>query len=384
MNVIRGTLLALAIGLAGAGCVTPQVGPMEPAGMSNQVRKEIHRLAVRGPNPPKVSLTSDLDGKGAATGKAALGAGLGWLGGATEAAFEAGEGGALLLAFGLVTTPIAAAGGALYGATGSDTQEAIREGNLTLTSVLDFAPDHFRRVLEQTFAEGVPVDYEFTGDLNDAELAARGFDAVLDIRMESLVSMPSENRFQTYFDHTNRAELRVFGRPDLTRSRTFAGRLSDRAVSSWAKDGGRQLLSDLDASYAETAEDIVEHYLLRKSVRVHGIEPVSRGWSVGSISGTVPMFVWSARDGATEAAGPDVDYEVRVYTGNKPPDAGVRTAVSRFVPTEPLQACKRYHWQVRAHYESFGRPAQSDWSPVYRFKTPCRKRESGRKAADHG
>ncbi len=374
MKAIRTIFATLAMSLAAAGCVTPAIGPMQPpAGVSNHVRKEIHRLAVRGPTQPKVSLTNDLDGKGAATGKAAVGAGAAWLGGTLDAVGDSGDGGALVLLFGLVTTPIAVAGGALYGATASDTREAIDEGNQTLTGVLDFAPDRFRNVLEKQFAESVPVEYQFTGNLSDAELAALGFDAVLDIRMDTLGSVPSDDRIQTHFDYTNRAELTVFNRPDLSRSRIYGDRLQDRAVSSWAKHDGRQLLADLDTSYEETAREMIDDFFLKKAIRVQGMEPVSRGWSVGTISGTVPMFVWSARDGAQAEPDPDVSYEVLIYRGNKPPETGIRSTTTRYVPAEPLKACKRYNWQVRAHYVSFGEPAQSEWSPVYRFKTPCRK-----------
>ena len=373
MQPIRGLIIALAMCFATTGCVTPSVGPMEPPGIANQVRKEIHRLAIRGPDRPKISLTSDLDGKGAATGKTALAAGLGWLGGTMEAAGQAGEGGVLVLAFGLFTTPIVVAGGALYGAASADTKEAISEGNQTLTTVLDFAPDRFRHVLETTFAEGVPVSYEFTGDLSDAELAASGYDAVLDIQMDTLVSTPSSNGFHTHFDYANRAELRIFSRPDLNRSRIYDERLADRAVSSWARDGGRLLLADLDMSYQATSEELIDDFFLRKAIRVQGMEPVSRGWSTGTISGTVPMFIWSARDGARSQPGLDVNYELLIYTGRKVPETGIRTKTTRYIPSEPLQTCKRYRWQVRAPDESFGQPTQSDGSPTYRFKTPWKK-----------
>jgi hypothetical protein len=317
-------------------------------------------------------LTSELDGKGAATGKAAAAAGLVWLGGTMEAAADAGEGGMLVLAFGLVTTPVAVAGGALYGAAASDTKEAIATGNRTLHSILGFAPERFEHALETKFAEGVPVDYEFTGELSDSELAARGFDAVLDVRMETLRSSPSENRFHAYFDHVNRVELRVLRRPELNVSQSYDERLPDRSVSSWARDGGRQALTDLDQSYQEVAAEIVDDFFLRKSIQVQGIEPVSKGWSVGTISGTVPLFIWSARDGGDAQPGQDVDYEVMIYSGRTPPESGVRTGTMRYVPQTPLEGCQRYNWRVRAHYESFGSATTSDWSPVYRFKTPCR------------
>ena len=375
MKLLKKMVAAMTVCASAAGCVTPSVGPLEPPGVSSQVRQEIHRLAIRGPSRPKVALTDNLDGKGAATGKTAMAAGLGWLGGSMEAAGQAGEGALLVLALGLVATPAVAAGGALYGAAASDTKEAIEEGNSTLATVLDFAPDLFRHALEERFDQSVPVSYEFTGDLSDGELAARGFDAVLDIQMDSLTSAPSRNQFHAYFSTFNRVELRVFGRPDLTRQRIFYRELASRSVSSWAKDGGREVLAGLDQSYEETASELLDYFFLDKSVLVQGMEPVSRGWTVGTIGGTRPMFVWNARDGRLAPQEQHTEYELLLFTGSKAPEQGVRTAGPRYVPPEPLEACRQYSWQVRAHYESFGQPVASDWSPVYRFKTPCKRRQ---------
>ena len=365
----------LLLSITTAGCIAPGIGPIEPAGVSNELRNQIHRLAVRDPTQPKASLTSDLDGKGKATGKSARDAGLLWLGGTMEAAGDAGEAAPLVLAVGIVTTPIAVLGGAIYGASAADTREAIEVGNRTLTGVLDFSPMRFRHALESSFVTHAPVAYEFIGNMSDQELISRGFDSVLDLRMDSLTGAPSENGFHTYFHYALRAKLSVLTKPGLGESRFYEDELSSKAVSDWAKDGGRVLLSELDESYAEIADDIVNDFFLRKAIRVQGMEPVSKGWSTGKISGRLPMFVWSARDGERGAPTTGVDYEVLVYSGRNAPETGFRTPATRYVPDELLEACTSYKWQVRAHYESFGQPAQSDWTPVYRFRTPCEKRK---------
>jgi len=357
--------------VAASGCTTLKPQVAEDPGISNQVRNEIHRLAVRDPNAPQVALADQLESRGAATGKSALGAGLLWLGGTFEAASEAGAAGPFVAALGVLTTPFAMVGGALYGAVTSDTQHGIETGNQILTRVLDFAPDRFRHALEQRFQAGVPVDYAFVRGMTDAELAAAGFDAVLDVRMNSLTSSPSEEGTRVYFEHASRAELRILGQPDLTRSRFYSGRLGPRTVSDWAGQQGQQLLTALDAEYEAVAGNIVDDFLVRKSIRVQGLEPVSTGWAAGTISGTMPLFVWSARDGASAEPGADVTYEIRIYQGSQVPESGVSSTTTRYVPAEPLQACRRYRWQVRAHYVTFGEPVASDWTPVYRFKTPC-------------
>jgi len=374
MHRFRRTFVALALVIAASGCASHGVAPTETQVVPNQVRQEIHRLAVRGPLDPRVSLTDELDTKGAASGKWAAGAGLGWLGGTIEAAAEAGVAGPFVFAFGLVTTPIAAASGAIYGAANSDTRQAIDDGNRVLAGALDFAGDRFRRAVELRFGEGVPVDYRFVDDRTDAELVADGFDAVLDIHMDSLVGSPSEDGARVVFEYVNRAELTIFGRPDLAQSNRYGGRIGPRPVSSWAQDDGRRLLSELDAGYEVVAGRMVDDLFLSKAIRVQGLEPVSKGWLAGSISGTLPMFVWSARDGSTDEPGADVEYEVLVYSGSKAPETGTRTKTTRYVPPEALQACTRYRWQVRAHYRSFGQPMASEWSPTYRFKTACAKR----------
>ncbi len=368
------------IALLGAlsGCVSSGSGHVEPPGVANQVRSQIQKLAIRGPGKPTISLTNDLDSRGKATGKAALSAGLGWLNLTMQAAAEADEAGIFVLAAGLITTPVAAAGGAFYGAAASDSAAAIVDGNQTLETILEFAPARMRRILKQAFSDAIPVHFEFSGDVTDAELAALGFDAVLDIHMDSLSSAPSENQFHVWFSSANRAELRVFGRPDLTRQQTYDHVLSSRAVSGWARDGGAQLLNALDESYETTAEGILDYFFLKNSIQVQGLEPVSRGWRVGRIPGTRPMFAWSARDGQLKPETGEVEYELLVYQGREPPGSGIRTQSTYYVPDESLTECRLYSWQVRAHYESFGRSTSSDWSPVYRFKTECKKRNSTR------
>ena len=111
-----------------SGCATVQP-PSGPPALSTDVRDQIGHLAIRGPRAPKVSLTTDLDGKGAAAGKTAVAAGTGWLGGTMEAASQsADEGAALVMVMGLMATPFVAAGGAMYGAAAADSEENGHQG----------------------------------------------------------------------------------------------------------------------------------------------------------------------------------------------------------------------------------------------------------------
>ena len=124
------------------------------------------------------------------------------------------------------------------------------------------------------------------------------------------------------------------------------------------------------------ATELTQEFFISPAVRVRGLEPVSPNpYAVGRIPALRPLFVWSAVNGGRVQPIPDVHYELSLTArGDKEPTR-FRTDTTRFVPPVNLDACETYRWQVRAHYTSFGTPAQSDWTPEYRFKTPCRKRD---------
>lgn len=361
----------LGLVLAG-GCAVQQ--PVQPTGMANTTRDQIGRMAIRGPDRPKVALVASLDTKGAAARKTAVSAGASWLGGSFEAAGQAGEGGLLIAAFGLVTAPIVAAGGAVYGAAAADTEEEIANGNEALVQTLDFAPAHMRRALENAFISSAPVQWEFVDpDASNRELAARGFDSVLDMDMESIASHVSENDFHVYFDTLNRLTLTNLATGQALAKRKYWRELPSKAVSEWAGEGGNVLTNALYEQFADIARDVADDLFLLPAIRVQGVEPVSRRrFSAGTISGRRPLFVWSALDGGNGTPAQSVEYELAIAADRKADPVSYRTRKMRHVPPDSLESCRAYSWKVRAHYLSFGEPTMSEWSPEYRFKTPCK------------
>ncbi len=376
MNNYRTILLIIIVALT--GCAGLQTGPTGPAAVANSVRNEMGRMAVRAPSQPSVTLTADLVNKGEAAGKTAAAAGLGWLGGSLDAAAQTEEpfSAAIILAFGLVTAPFVATGGAVYGATVADTDEAIAEGNRVLEDSLAFAPARFQHNLQTLMADKAPLAHLFVpADTENAVLRARGFDSVMDLQMRSLRSQPSENQFEVNFSSDNRVVVTALIDERVLETRHYARQTADASVSSWARNNGEVLLTDLDKRFAEISEEIVSEFFIAPAIRVRGLEPVSSGWGrAGRISGLKPLFVWSALDGASDTPGADVDYEILLFTKKTNPAAGVRSRQMRYVFAENLLACQSYRWKIRAHYDSFGAPAVSEWTPTYRFKTPCEKR----------
>ena len=86
----RTILLIIVVVLTGTGCAGLQTAPNGPGAVSNSVRNEMGRMAVRAPSKPPVMLTADLVNKGGAAGRTAAAAGLGWLGCRIEAAAHSG------------------------------------------------------------------------------------------------------------------------------------------------------------------------------------------------------------------------------------------------------------------------------------------------------
>jgi len=332
-------------------------------------------MAIRGPTKPPLALTSTLDTKGKAAGKTAAAAGLGWLGGTFEAAGQSGDGmgGALILALGLVTAPIVALGGAIHGASTADTEEDIRAGNAVLQAALDFAPVRFGQVFETALDGDFPVAYTFVDtDTTDAELADLGFDSILDLRMDVLESRPSDNGYEVRFQSQNSVTLTTTVGHRLLESRHYDFETKDRSVSSWAANGGEVLLAALDHRFGDISNQIVDQFFLAPAIRVQGHEPVSRGFRQARVDSTMPVFAWLALDGDNATSGEGVTFELIVQTKAGEPYS-VRVATTRHTLEKPLSPCTSYRWKVRAHYSSFGLPTVSDWSPTYRFRTPCEK-----------
>ena len=372
MHITTGLTSLLLLGILLSGCaMTP--APAEPPALPNTARDQIGHLAIRGPTRPTIMLADNLNNKGAAARKTAADAGMSWLNGSFEAAASGGEGGILLAAFGLVTTPIVVAGGAVYGAVAADTEEAIAAGNDTLENALNFAPAQLRGALAAEFGLSAPVIHEFVGNgISNFELRNRGFDSVLDVEMERIASRAGPNDMHVYFETISRVRLTSLINGQLLINSSFRRELPPKAVSSWADADGGVLKTALDESFTEISEQLVHELFLAPAIRMKGLQPVSRGhFGVGTVPGRRPLFVWSSLDGGKLAPQEDVRYEIVVMTKGVKEPRRFRTGAMHYVPVDSLEACRIHSWQVRAHYLSFGERTTSEWTPTYRFKTEC-------------
>jgi len=375
MSRIHLTFALVATMFLSACASLPDARPVPPA-TSTEVRNQIGLLAVRTPGQPHVNLTTDLDTKGKAAGKTALAAGSVWLGGTAQAAAETGEpiSAAFMLSFGLITTPIVAAGGALYGASAADTKDAIEDGNAVIQRTLDFTPQRLAHALDAKFQEGVPVSYEFVGNISNSELQRRGFNTVLDVEMRSITSTPDESRMHATFNLFNDASLTRLTDNRRLVTREFYNQIEGKAVSTWAANDCETLLGKLDIEYVRLASQLSDDLFFRPSVRVQGISPVSTGpFRTTKLKSAQPKFRWSAMDGDQTAREGDIHYEISYSTKKNQVVETHHIGVPYFQPQEALQACKKYYWKVRAHYRVFGEARTSEWSPVNRFKTSCEK-----------
>ncbi len=364
--------ITLLLAITAAGCVVTE--PAAPPALANSAREQIGHLAVRGPTRPNVTLADDLEGKGSAAGKTALSAGAGWLGGTMEVASQGGgEGAVLLLALGLVTTPIVAAGGAAYGAAIADNPEAVTSGNEIIAESLDFAPAQLRQALDEQLTSSAPVSYEFVpAESSNQQLLSQGFDSVLDVQMHSIASRPTADRIHVYFESVNKFQLTSLRTGQLLISRSHRRDFEPRAVSGWASRNASPLTEALDAGFSDISSQTIEELFLAPAIRVKGLEPVTRGlFGTGTIPGRRPLFVWTALDGGSAEPSRDVEYEIEISPSGKAEPISHRTHNMRYVPPAPLAACRSYRWRLRAHYSSFGQPTATAWTPEYRFKTQC-------------
>lgn len=360
-----------------AGCVTP-AQPPQPYAVPNEVRSEIGRLAVRAPSHPKVVLTEQIDNRGEAAGRTAKSASAEWLGASLDAAgsSENAFGGLFMVAFGLVTTPIVAAGGAAYGAAAADSEQTIQESNQYLADAFGFTPLSFQRSLESALKDA-PLEITFVeSTVSDQQLAEKGFDTVLDMRMNSIATEPSANQFEVSLSLHNTMILTRLSDSSVLARRDYRDTTESHKLSHWANNDGAAIITQLDAEFTELSTDIGDEFFYRSAIRVAGMEPVSRR-GYGKINATVPMFVWQSWDGSRDASS-ELSYELQLFQKGKEPTDTVKTDGTRFVPSEPLQTCTRYHWRVRAHYQHFGQPVLSDWSPDYRFRTSCTRNQRSR------
>ena len=368
---LRRVLTALTIFAAVSGCATRSAPPTEFP-LANSVRSEIGHLAVRGPSMPKISLTADLDNRSQAAGRAAGSASSAWID-AMASGSNSGDGAVLVALFGLAATPLIAAGGAVYGASTTDSAESVAAGNAMLKQSLHAAPDRFLESVKQAFSEGLPIEPEFVeATTSDAELISRGYDSVLDLRMDAITSRPAIDRHTVLVESHNTLILSRLGDNRLLASRNYATTTTNKQISRWASGEGSTLMTELTGGFAELSEEIADDFFRKSPIGVAGVEPKSRRLGFGQISGTRPLLVWKAWDAKGAVTG-DVEYEIQLYPKGQIPASSVRILNSqRYAPGEPLKSCQRYFWRVRGHYASFGQTRATDWSPEYRFRTPCK------------
>jgi len=171
---------------------------------------------------------------------------------------------------------VVAAGGALYGAAAADSGEAVENGNAVIRHTLAFMSARFLHILESAFDHGIPVDHVFVpGDTSDEVLMARGFDSVLDIRMDSISSLPSPNQLEVLFELLNSVSLTSLHDRRLLEHRRYFSETAHRNVSEWANDDAKALNAALSEALTGTAQEITEAFFLAPAIRVQGLEPVS-------------------------------------------------------------------------------------------------------------
>lgn len=371
------TVAVLVVG--GTGCAIQNLPQPPVTAVSNQARSEMTVLAIRGPYEPTIQVSGDeIARRGQLVGAKAKEAGIGSITVGVQAGAESGDpfGFLALATLGIVAAPVSALGGAIYGGAISDTDEAIQSSVPRVRKALSRAPAHLTAELMAELEDPAlrtPRWQLIEPTVSDEELRKRGFDAVLDLRMTHLTTIPSENLAQVRVQSLNTATVTDLDDGRVLAQRGYHASTPDRKFSSWADDDATPLLEALDDVFDDISRDLVDDMFRDRAIRVVGLEPIAQdSFRRGRIDGLRPMILWHAEDAdAPLPEGYPVRYELLLYTGSRPPEAGIRLDTDRYVPPELLKRCTRYRWKVRAHYLRFGEPDVSSWSPEYRFGTPC-------------
>ena len=307
-------------------------------------------------------------------------AGFGSISAGFEAGAEAGEPitATLLATLGIAAAPFAAVGGAIYGGAISDTDEDIKASVPKLRTALTRSA---RSQMEQQLKlhtnaadlSGIQFEYVAVSASNET-LRGRGFDAVLDVEMKRLDTMPSENLAQVRLVSRNTVSLTDLDNDTLLARRDYQAFTDDNKFSAWVDQDAAPLFDALDATFAEISVNLLDDFFRNPSIAVEGLEPIATDATRrGRIEGMKPIILWRTLDANMRLPdGHDIDYELLLYTGSRAPEEGIRVTGNRYVPDGLLERCKRYRWKVRAHYRSFNQPVVSPWSPEYRFGTPCK------------
>ena len=361
------------------GCTTVNVVQPPVTAISTSARQEVNVLAVRGPHPPSIHVSGDeIARRAQVVGAKAKEAGFGSISAGFEAGAEAGEPltAIFMATLGIAAAPFAATGGAIYGGAISDTDEDIRASVPKLRTALGRATSQMEEQLklhtQAADLSGFEFEYVTPSTSNEA-LRDRGFDAVLDVKMKRLDTMPSENLAQVRLVSRNTVSLTDLDNDAVLAQRDYQAFTDDKKFSTWVDQDAAPLFEALDVSFAEISVNLIDDFFRTPSIVVEGLEPIATDAARrGRIDGVKPLILWQTLD--ANVLLPDdhnVEYELLLYTGSKPPAQGIRLTANRYVPEDLLEQCKRYRWKVRAHYRSFNQPVASPWSPEYRFGTPC-------------
>ena len=370
----------LIIGVFLAGCVAPGSRPTGPAAtLQEGARAQLGKIAVRGTFAPRLSIAGVVRGKGEGAASTAANA----VGGMLSEAEEPAE-----MMAALLFAPFVAIGGAVYGAAVADNAETVAQNLATLEAATEKLPVDLARVTEAEFDLVSFVDQTFVDErLSDAELTSLGYDSVIDVSVRQL----------SVFGHGPRSKLRfVLGgivrvnsltdsfAPALRQFRVTGG---ERTLSEWAEDEGRRIESGLHELAQRLADRMVDDLFRDNAIVIVSDAPKRGAWGRAKAASTTPFFNWHLQYRAqgvhagvkTSALGPlvlpsevpgavfDFDLYDETETLTR---SHVGLSETQLQLTRQLEQCAKYTWQVRARYESLGRPVSAS-SPRYRFKTPC-------------
>ena len=334
------------------GCTTVNVVQPPVTAISTSARQEVNVLAVRGPHPPSIHVSGDeIARRAQVVGAKAKEAGFGSISAGFEAGAEAGEPltAILMATLGIAAAPFAATGGAIYGGAISDTDEDIRASVPKLRTALGRATSQMEEQLklhtQAADLSGFEFEYVTPSTSNEA-LRDRGFDAVLDVKMKRLDTMPSENLAQVRLVSRNTVSLTDLDNDAVLAQRDYQAFTDDRKFSTWVDQDATPLFEALDVSFAEISESLIDDFFRTPSIVVEGLEPIATDATRrGRIDGVKPLILWKTLDANMPLPeGHDVEYELLLYTGSKAPQQGIRPTANRYVPEDLLEQCKRYRW----------------------------------------
>ncbi|NKB98476.1 MAG: hypothetical protein GKR90_08290 [Pseudomonadales bacterium] len=314
--------------------------------------------------PKSVGVT---DGKGEGIAKGAGGAALSWAG----ASLSTGE--PITALVGLMFTPVAAVGGAIYGGVVSDkatdvtAQKAILDDNIaTLPAVFD------RQLTSELQAMNWLTHTLSVEQKHDSKLV------VGPIELEATSNGPNNELSFTLTTHTKLT--RVTGKTPLFQ-RTYKNHSRVEPLRDWTTNNGIEIAATIQVLAENTVAQILDDYFRRSALSVTPLYPVKKGFfRAPRLETTQPTFQWAVRDARNEL---DVEalshfdglqFDLRLIDQN----GVIETIESLNDPSHtvkaPLAGCMNYRWTTRARYRSMQQSRTTSWSPEQRFRTPCNRK----------